>query len=386
MTYVPRTLDLRRLLSRKSHFLFGPRGTGKTRLIRETLPGAPVIDLLSDDVYSRLLRRPSALVEMLPPRAPKGGPVVIDEVQKLPALLDEVHRLIELSSLRFLLTGSSARKLKRGAANLLGGRAWEARLFPLTSAELELGDDLDLTRFLNTGGLPAVYFADSPSDELRAYARLYLKEEIQAESLVRRFDHFARFLDVAALVSGEELNFEAVASDAGVPARTVASYFEILEDTLLGFQVHSFRRTKLRKAIKRSKFYIFDVGVAGALARRGQIEMGSSAFGKAFEHFLVQEVRAYLSYRNLDLDLCYWRSTSQQEVDVVVGTELAIEIKATERIGERHVRGLIALREEKLVKRHLVVSRDPVSRTFGSIRAIPWRQFLSELWSDALIS
>lgn len=380
--YVPRIVDLAKLLARKSHFLFGPRGTGKTRLIQHALPGAVVIDLLSDDVYSRLLRRPSALVEMIPSDA-RPPCVVIDEVQKLPVLLDEVHRLIEQRSLRFLLTGSSARKLRRGAANLLGGRAWEARLMPLTSAEL--GDGFDLARFIDTGGLPAIHFSEAPADELKSYVRLYLKEEIQAESIVRRFDHFARFLDVAALANTEELNFEAVASDAGVPARTVASYFEILEDTLLGFQVHAFRRTKTRKAIKRSKFYFFDVGVAGALARRGHVELGSPAFGKAFEHFLVQELRAYLSYRNLDLDLCYWRSTTHQEVDVVVGTELAIEIKGTERIGERAARGLQALREEKLVRRYMVVSRDPVARTFDGIRAVPWQEFLHELWSDALL-
>lgn len=381
-SYVPRTVDLSKLLAKKSHFLFGPRGTGKTRLIQHGLPEAVVVDLLSDDVYSRLLRRPSALVEMIPSDA-RRAPVVIDEVQKLPALLDEVHRLIEQRSVRFLLTGSSARKLRRGAANLLGGRAWEARLFPLTSAEI--GDGFDLARFINTGGLPAIYFSEAPADELKSYVRLYLKEEIQTEALVRRFDHFARFLDVAALANTEELNFEAVASDSGVPARTVASYFEILEDTLLGFQVRSFRRTKTRKAIKRSKFYFFDVGVAGALARRGQVELGSPAFGKAFEHVILQELRAYLSYRNLDLDLCYWRSTTQQEVDAVVGTELAIEIKGTERIGERAARGLQALREEKLIRSYLVVSRDPIPRTFDGIRAVPWQQFLRELWSDALL-
>jgi len=379
---IDRFLDLRKLLDRKSHFLFGPRSTGKSWLIAHTLTGADthVIDLLDDDMFSRLLRRPAVLDEVIPPGA---GTVVIDEVQKLPALLDQVHQLMERRRLRFLLTGSSARKLRRGTANLLGGRAWEAQLFPLTSAELGAG--FDLLKYLNRGGLPHVYTSESPQDELRNYVKLYLKEEIQAEAIVRRLDHFVRFLDVAAVQCGEELNLEGIASDAGVPARTVAGFFEVLTDTLVGFPVLAFTKSKRRKAIRRSKFYLFDVGVAGAMAKRGEVQEGSELFGKALEHFLIQEVRAYLSYKKLDLPLCYWRTTTQQEVDLVIGEEIAVEIKATHRVGERHLRGLKALQEERQVKRFAVVSRDPLARRNGSIDILPWRRFLTDLWADRLL-
>jgi predicted AAA+ superfamily ATPase len=376
-----RTLDLKTLLAKKSHFLLGPRGTGKSWLAARSLAGdATFVDLLSNDVYSRLLRRPSLLDSLVPPGA---RIVVVDEIQKIPALLDEVHRLIEKRRIRFLLTGSSARKLRHGAANLLGGRAWQARLFPLTSHEL--GKRFDLVEYLSRGGLPSVQTSNDPHDELRNYVTLYVREEIQAEALVRRLDHFARFLDVAALAGGQELNFEGIANDAGVPARTVASYFELLDDTLMGFKVPAFTRTVVRKAIKRSKFYFFDVGVAGALAKRGAIEDGSEAFGSALEHFILQEVRAYLSYRNLDHDLCYWRSTAQHEVDFVVGDELAIEVKSTERVGRKQLRGLSALREEGLVRRHLVISRDPMRRTEDGMEIMPVAAFLKALWGGRLI-
>jgi len=376
-----RLLDLRNLLDRKSHFLFGPRATGKSWLITHTLTGAGtcVIDLLDDDTFSRLVRRPALLEEIIPSGARTA---VIDEVQKLPTLLDQVHRMMERRGLRFLLTGSSARKLRRGTANLLGGRAWEAQLFPLTSAEL--GTEFNLLKYLNRGGLPHVYGAESPQDELRNYIKLYLREEIQAEAIVRRLDHFVRFLDVAALQSGEELNYEGIASDAGVPARTVAGFFEVLTDTLVGFPVLAYTQSKRRKAIKRSKFYLFDVGVAGAMAKRGEIQEGSELFGKALEHFLIQEVRAYLSYKKLDLPLCYWRTTTQQEVDLLIGEEIAIEIKATHQIGERHLSGLRALQEERQVKRFSVVSCDPLVRRSHSIDLLPWRQFLTDLWADRL--
>ena len=377
---IKRTLSLLKLLNKKSHFLFGPRGTGKTQLIAEQLGSScTVIDLLSDDVYSRLLRRPSLLQDFIPKRSEL---VAIDEIQKIPALLDEVHRLIELQGTRFLLTGSSARKLRHGGANLLGGRAWESRLFPLTSAEL--GDAFDLEIYLNRGGLPAIYFSDHPEDELKNYLRLYLREEIQAEMIVRRLDHFSRFLDSMGLVNAQELNLEGIASDSGVPARTVASYLEVLEDTLIGFQVAPFTKTKTRKAIKRSKFYFFDVGVAGALARRGVVRKGSELFGIALEQFVAQELRAFLSYTNADHQLCYWRSTSQKEVDFVIGTAVAIEVKASQNVGMRDLSGLKALREEKLINSFIVVCDEPLERTSDGIQIMPWRIFLTKLWRNEL--
>jgi predicted AAA+ superfamily ATPase len=379
--YVKRELSLIKLLKRKSHFLLGPRSTGKTKLIENTLPDAFVINLLIDDFFSKLIRRPSLLSEIIPPRTDL---VVIDEIQKIPQLLNEIHNLIETKGIKFLLTGSSARKLKRNGANLLGGRAWESHLFPLTA--LELGKDFSLIRYLNQGGLPAIYFSEYPQVELKNYIKLYLKEEIQEEAAVRRFDHFVRFLDVTALANGEELNFEAIASDSGVPARTVAGFFEILENTLLGFQLVPYLKTKNRKAIKRSKFYFFDVGVAGALAHRGEIKDKSELFGKAFEHFILQELRAYLSYNNLDLEMSYWRTAKQQfEVDVVLGTQLAIEIKSSTNISEKHMGGLRALREENQISSFMVVSQDPVERIVDGIRIVPWTIFLSDLAKGKLL-
>ncbi len=378
---ISRALNLEDLLKKKSHFLFGPRGTGKTSLIQHSISQkATVIDLLNDDLYSRLLRRPALLSEIIPDE-PKW--VVIDEIQKIPALLDEVHRLIEKKGFRFLLTGSSARKLRRGGANLLGGRAWEARLFALTCHEL--GRHFDLIRYLNRGGLPAVFFSDYPQDELKNYIKLYLREEIQAEALVKRLDHFVRFLDASALTNGQEIKFEAIANDSGVPARTVASYYEILEDTLLGFQLPPFLKTKKRKAIKTSKFYFFDVGVAGALASRGEVKEKSELFGNAFEHFLIQEVRSYLHYKNIDQPMTYWRSTSQMEVDLVIGSEAAIEFKSTQRVSPAHLRGLKALREEKRVAKFYVVSLDRLHRHADGVIHLHWQDFLVKLWNGDVV-
>jgi predicted AAA+ superfamily ATPase len=379
---IPRTLDLPLLLNKKSHFLFGPRGVGKTSLIRTTLKDAFVVDLLSDATYSRLVRNPSLLSELLPRQS--NTIVVIDEIQKLPALLDEVHKLLEERGIRFLLTGSSARKLRRGGANLLGGRAWEANLFPLTWHEL--GEQFDLSRYLSFGGLPHVYLSDYPQEELSNYIKLYLREEVQAEGAVRKFEHFVRFLDFAALTSGEELNYGSLGSDAGVPPRTVASYYDILEHTLAGFRVPPFSRTRKRKAVATSKFYLFDVGIAGALTHRGTVHDQSPLFGKALEHFIAMEIRAYLSYTSSDTPLTYWRTVSKHEVDFVIGDELAVEVKATERVSDAHLKGLRALGEENIVRRRIVVSRDSLARTTeDGIEILPWRDFLRGLWAKELI-
>ena len=378
--FIERSLNLPELLAKKSHFLFGARGTGKTKLTEHSFlkADALALNLLNDDIYSRLLRRPALIEELIGP----AELVIVDEIQRLPNLLNEVHRLIESKNVRFLLTGSSARKLKRGGANLLGGRAWECKLLPLTSFELK--EHFHLERYLSHGGLPAIYFSHYPQDELKNYLSLYLKEEVAGEALVRKIDHFARFLDTAALSSGKEINFEQIGSDAGVPPRTVASYFEILEDTLIGFQVRPFSKTKKRKAVSRSKFYLFDVGVAGAMAKRGPVVEGSEAFGNAFEHFIAQELRAYLSYTESDSELMYWRTTSQHEVDFIVGDQCAIEVKSAERVSERHLSGLKTLMEEGKVKKYLLVSRDPLKRTEKNIEIVPWKDFLQLLWERKL--
>lgn len=380
MQYIARALDIGSLLKKKSIFLFGPRSTGKTTLIEHQLPEARVYNLLDTRLFSRLVRDPGLLAEET---AGDKRVIVIDEIQKLPALLDEVQRLIVERHQTFLLTGSSARKLKRGAANLLAGRAWRADFLPLTSREIPR---FDLVRYLNRGGLPYVYSGENPSEDLENYVALYLKEEIQSESLIRNLPAFASFLDAIALSNGEEINFESFGRDCGVSPGTVKNYLQILEDTLIGFSLPGFVKTKKRKAISRIKHYLFDVGVVNTLCQRGEIRPRSELFGKAFEQFIIQEIRAYLSYRRRKLSLTYWRSLSQFEVDVLVGMELALEIKGTSRIKDDDLKGLRALKEEGLIRGYAVVSVDPGERTTSDgIRIFPWEKFLQLLWGDNLI-
>jgi predicted AAA+ superfamily ATPase len=373
-----RILDLPNLLKKKSFFLFGPRGTGKTTLIRNTLADAFLIDLLEIRTYREYLKNPSIIAEQ------KLKPiVVIDEVQKLPEILDEVHRLIETQRLTFLLTGSSARKLKRGGANLLAGRAWWAELFPLTSREIP---DFDLITYLNRGGLPAINPSDDYVEELRAYAALYLKEEIQNEALTRKITHFSEFLDLMALSNGQEISYQSIAGDCGVSANSVKNYIQILEDTLVAFQLQAFTKTRKRKAISRAKLYFFDIGVTNSLARRGAILIGSELFGKAFEHFILLEVRAFLSYARKTEQMYYWRSTSQFEVDLILGNRLAIEIKGATYIHDKHLKGLRALKEEGTVQYFAVVACEQHERvTRDDITIFPWQRFLEKLWNGEII-
>lgn len=374
-----RLIDLNLALKMKSHFLLGPRATGKSWLIRHQLKNAQVFDLLNGDTYHRLLTRPHSMSEEISSQV-----VVIDEVQKIPQLLDEVHRLIEEKNIRFLLTGSSARKLKAKGSNLLAGRARTLAMFPLTSQEIS---DFDLLRYCNTGGLPLVWLSDSPWSDLREYVNLYIKEEIKAEAIVRRIDHYARFLEVIGLCSGEEVNYQQIASDSGVPPRTVANFVEVLKDTLLAFELEPYRKSRSRKAVSRSKLYLFDVGVANYLSGRKAILLRSEAFGKAFEHFLIQEIRAYLGYRSPDTPLRYWRvGGSQHEVDCIIGDEAAIEIKSSDQFTEKHLNGLRELKSSAKIRRHILVSRDPIERKVDGIEVMPYTKLLKELWSGQLVN
>ena len=385
-----RVLDVGTLLEKKSFFLLGPRATGKSFLIGQQLGGrAAVIDLLRSDVFLRLSADPSLLESLIDGSRPKPSlpvvpvvPVVIDEVQKLPELLDEVHRLIESRRMRFVLTGSSARKLKRGRANLLGGRAWTAHLYPLTRAEIPR---FDLSRFLRYGGLPPVVLSDDPREELHAYVRTYLHEEIQAEGFVRRLPAFSRFLTTAALTNGRMLNFAKIGSDAGLPAATVREHYFLLEDTLAGFLLPAWTKSKKRKAIATARFYFFDTGVAHALAGTETLDRNSDLYGRSFEQWLAMELRAYLGYRRRHEPMSYWRSTADHEVDFVIGDHTAIEAKATRRVGPSDLRGLQALAEEKIVRRLFLVTEDPIETKRGPIRCLPWQRFLDELWADELL-
>jgi len=376
-----RTLDLSKLLEHRSYFLFGPRGTGKSTLIEQTLPDAQIYDLLDASVFQRLLRDPTLIGQ----ETDAATLTVIDEIQKLPELLDEVQRLIVKRKQVFLLTGSSARKLRKGGVNLLAGRAFTASLFPLTSQEIP---NFDLLTYLNTTGLPEFYGqAETEVHEyLKNYVGTYLQEEIKAEALTRNLSGFIRFLEVVALSNGEEIHYANIANDSGVAARTVEAYFNILNDTLIGFAVPPFLSTSKRKAITRSKYFLFDIGVVNSLTRRGQVALRSELFGRMFEHFIALELRAFLAYCRVDLPLQYWRSTSHFEVDFIMGTELAIEVKGTDLVSDKHLKGLRALKEEGLIKNYGVVSQDMNDRlTPDGIRIWSWRSFLQKLWSRQLI-
>ena len=381
-----RELDLRPLIARKSLFLFGPRATGKSSLIEQTLSDdALVLSLLDTRLALELLAEPYRLESIVLGAGRSNSPiVVIDEIQKVPALLDEVHRLIESRKWRFLLTGSSARKLKRGAANLLAGRAPQANLYPLVRHEIP---DFDLGRYLLFGGLPAVYLSPEPADDLDAYVNTYLREEIQAEGFVRKLPPFARFLKTLAISHGQVINFAKMASDTAVPASTLREYLSILHDTLVGFNLEAWADSKKRKAITTAKFYFFDTGVRNSLAGTHVLDRTSNTFGNLFETFIGMELRAFLGYSRSREPLRYWRSTSHFEVDFLVGTSVAIEVKATERVNEQDLKGLRALAEEGVFSRFVLVSQDPSPRVVelgggATASLLPWTDFLDRLWNN----
>jgi predicted AAA+ superfamily ATPase len=378
--FIPRRLDLRAIADKKSVFLFGPRQTGKTCLTENTLSGVKLFNLLDSDTYLTLNHRPASLRELLEPSVEL---VVIDEIQKLPALLDEVHLLIESRGVRFVLTGSSARKLRRGGVNLLGGRARSRVLHPFVHDELK--GRFDLRRALDVGLIPSIYLSDDPADDLRTYAGDYLREEIAAEGLTRNIPAFSRFLEVAALCNGQMLNYSAIASDAQVPVSTVREYFRILEDTLIARRLPAWRSTKKRKPTSTAKFYFFDVGVARHLQRRGKLRLRSPEFGEAFEAYLHHELQTFVDYQGEAQELCYWRSKSGFEVDFILGDRVAVEAKAKAPVGQRDLRGIRALAEEGLLQRYIVVSLESQPRTTeDGIEILPWQRFVEQLWAGGL--
>lgn len=379
-----RIINLLELLGKKSFFLFGPRSTGKTFIVRQQLAEqAFTLDLLRGDLFLRLTENPSALEAIIHAGATRSNKIiVIDEVQKIPALLDEVHRLIELHGWHFLLTGSSARKLKRGQANLLAGRAWTAALFPLCWKEIP---DFQLDRYLHVGGLPHVYPSTEPAEELDAYAQTYLKEEILAEGLIRKIPPFSRFLKAAALSNGQTLNFSQLGSDCQVAPSTVREYYAILDDTLIGFFLEPWTASKKRKAVQTAKFYFFDTGVTHTLAGTKTLDHNSNLYGSSFEQFIGMELRAYLSYRRQKEPLTFWRSLQGDEVDFLIGNQVAIEVKTTKRIDAHDYKGLTVLRAEGVFRQYYLVSHDPIETQRDGIVALPWASFLERLWNDQIL-
>ena len=372
--YIERALDLPFLLQKKSHFLFGPRQTGKTSLIHHSLQGVKSYDLLDTSVYLALSQNPSRIVQELDPR---DEIVVVDEIQRLPVLLNEVHRLIEERGIRFLLTGSSARKLRRGGVNLLGGRARTKYMHPLTYREL--GNRFDLLKAIERGLLPSIYLSDDPRADLQAYTGSYLQQEIAAEGITRNVPAFSRFLKVAALCNGTLVNFTNVSNDAQVPRTTVYEYFEILKDTLLLYELPAWRKSKKRKPLASSKYYFFDVGVVATLQGR-EFRPGTPEFGEAFETYLMHELVSYSDTISGE-PLSYWRSTSGFEVDFILGDHTAVEVKAKENLSTHDLKSLRALAEEKKLKHYLCVSFEPRIRNLENVTILPFREFLEALWS-----
>lgn len=376
--YIERIIDLNALLANKSHFLLGPRQTGKTSLLRHTLKDARVYDLLDSSLFLVLSRNPGRIAEEL---SPGDRLVVIDEIQRLPELLNEVHRLIEERGVCFLLTGSSARKLRRGGINLLGGRARTKYLHPLTYKEL--GEHFDLLTAIDRGLLPAIYFSDDPQADLQAYAGSYLQQEIVAEGATRNTPAFSRFLRVAALCNATIVNFSNIANDAQVARTTVYEYFEILKDTLILYELPAWRKSKKRKPLASSKYYFFDVGVAAILQER-EFRAGTPEFGEALETYIMHELTSYSSYVSGER-LYFWRSTSGFEVDFIIEDHTAIEVKAKQNLSPNDIKALRMLAEEKKLKRYICVSLEPRKRKAGEVLILPVRAFLESLWNGEFV-
>ena len=392
---IRRVLKLADLLKKKSFFLFGPRGIGKSYLIRQELlsPRSEfviLLDLLDDRVSNRLSTSSANLENIVKGSLgvqkikPEEVWIVIDEIQKIPLLLDEVHRLIELYGWRFLLTGSSSRKLKQGGTNLLAGRARSIQLHPLSFSEIAI-ESFDIERRLLYGSLPFVYLAREPEQELLAYRNLYIKEEIKEEALCRDIPKFSKFMEGAALCSGELINFEKVGRDYGISASTVREYYSILEETFIGFMLEPWRHSKKRKAISKSKFYLFDLGVFHSFLETKVLNKHTDLFGRSVEHWIIQEVKAYIEYKQTPLKLGYWKSVNRQEVDLTIGEEIAIEIKSTGKASSKHLRGLKALREENVFKHFYLISCDPISTVQEDIHCLHCLEFLKRLWADQIV-
>lgn len=383
-TLLPRLLTMD-LPPGQSAFLWGPRKTGKTTFLSQRFPDSAVFDLLDTDLFFELSKRPALLRELVLalPADLRSRPIVLDEVQKVPPLLDEVHLLIERHGLSFVLCGSSARKLVRGGGNLLGGRAWRFEMHPLVTAELPEWRLLDVLR---RGLLPSHFLGPRPEKSLEAYTRDYLREEIFAEGLTRNAAAFSRFLDATAFSHGELVNYANIARECGIDGKTVKEHFQILVDTLFGRLVPPFKTRQERQVIgKAPKFYLFDVGVAGALAKRHLATERGEQFGRALEHLVLTELAAHSSYSGLGYEISFWRTKTGLEVDFVLGRgEVAIEVKGTDRVDDRELRGLRAFCADHGPRLAVVVCNERWPRERDGILLLPCRDFFRRLWDGEI--
>ena len=370
-------------------FLFGPRQTGKTAMIDNQLDDDVrlVWSLLNANIRRRCQSDPSVLRDELATRGIKDGLVVIDEIQKVPDLLDEVHLMIEETDIRFLMTGSSARRLRETGVNLLGGRAGKMNLHPFVWPEIrQFKPTLD--RILTYGMLPSVFLSEEPDEVLDDYINVYLQEEIAGEGLVRQLPKFERFLEAAALTNSQGINYSNIASDVMMSRDSIREWYGILYDTMIGFAIPPYTRTKKRKAVETERFYYFDVGLVRFLLNLTEVSETHSEYGKLFESYIAQELSAYLDYGRKRERLSYWRTRqSSFEVDFTIGDQVAVETKTTKLVNEKKdLRGLRALKEEGIFKKYIVVSRDEISRTTDDgILMLPWTVFLDELWDGKIV-
>ncbi len=382
-------MNINRLLtieSRSLHsfFLWGPRQTGKSTYLLQHFPEAYYIDLLNSQSFRSLAQNPNLLADLVRPHP--GKIVLIDEIQKVPDLLDEVQRLIVREGIKFGLCGSSARKLRRGHANLLGGRALRYEMFGLVSAEL--GPFFKLETYINRGNLPIHYFSEEFPSLLRSYVGDYLKEEIAAEGLVRNLPAFSQFLDLSALSDTEIVSYSTFARDVGVAVNTIKEYFQILVDTMLCRFVPDYIKRSKRRTIQAPKFYFANVGVVNILTKRSNIQPNSELYGKALENIICHELYAYSSYSGKNFDISYWRLTTGVEVDFILDEmRVAIECKSSQKLSSHHLKNIRNLKEDfRNIEKMFVISLDPHKRiTEDGIEILPIASFLTALWQGEII-
>lgn len=377
----------------QSIFLWGARQTGKSSYLEITYQNSLRYDLLNTELLLRYTQSPFLFREelLMQPIEQLRLPIIIDEVQKIPILLNEVHLLIEKEKLQFILCGSSARKLKTQSTNLLGGRAWVYHFYPLVHPEI---DDFDLLRALKHGLLPNHYLSDAEfiQKQLQAYVEVYLHDEIRNEGLVRNLAGFSRFLEVAGICSGEMINMSNIARDTHVSRHTVEGYFQILIDTMLGEFIYPYnKKIKRDLLVSIPKFYFFDVGVANFLGHRECVKLKGEIAGKSFEHYILMELLAFRGLMQKRFAISYWRTKTGLEVDFILGeAEIALEVKISEQVQAQDLRGLKAFYEEHPNTKAIVVSQDFAVRKIRlekhrSITIMPWKYFLQQLWADNII-
>lgn len=382
MQYIQRIIPIAEILRQKTVVLWGPRQTGKSSFVREQLASSieASYNLLDQAILMRVLADPTLIRKELAALSVRNAIVFIDEIQKCPQLLDEVHLMIEESRIRFLLTGSSARKLRRSGANLLGGRGRDRHFHPFVYHELK-EHNFSLSRALNHGMIPNHYLEDNPDEDLAAYVGRYLTEEIAGEGVSRNLPAFSRFLQVAALSNGRLINYSSIASDAQVSRSTVQNWFQVLYDTLIGREIHPFKATRKRKSIETAKFFFFDTGVVRALRRLPVLVPEQTEWGEFFEQFIMMEISSWIDYFEPLSTLTFWRSISKEEVDFIIDDRIAIEVKSAKIVKPVHLRGLLALREERICTDYILVCDEERPRIEDGIEVIPWRIFLDQLWA-----